>query len=335
MSRSMCVFSPGGSLEPNVLETPMPGVDQVKVEIAACGMCRADIGTTEADTGFPITPGHEIAGTIVELGPGTREAWSVGDRVAVGWFGGSCGRCDYCRRGDVVHCPDRRITGVGSPGGWAETIIADKSTLARIPADLDFDTAAPMGCAGVTMFNATRTALAGARTGMRLAVVGLGGLGHLGVQFASAFGFEVFAVARGESRRDFALSLGADHFIDSSAVAPGSALAAAGGVDAIINTAPAPELVPGLLDGLQPRGQLILTGTGSEPASVPVGKMVAHALRITGHITGSPVDTEAAMDFALRNGIRPVTDRRPLGQAADALEDLRAARIHGRIVLEP
>jgi D-arabinose 1-dehydrogenase-like Zn-dependent alcohol dehydrogenase len=332
MPRSMSVFSPGGSLEPNVLETPMPGVGQVKITIAACGMCRADISTAEAETGFPITPGHEIAGTIVELGPCTRETWSVGDRVAVGWFGGSC---DYCRRGDVVHCRDRHITGVGSQGGWADTIVVDQCTLARIPTGMDFDTAAPMGCAGVTMFNATRTALAGAQTGKRLAVIGLGGLGHLGVQFASAFGFEVFAVARGENKRDFALSLGADHFIDSSAVEPGTALRAAGGVDAIINTAPAPELVPGLLEGLKSRGQLILTGTGSAPASIPVGQMVADALRITGHITGSPVDIEAAMRFAVRNGIRPVTDRRPLDQADSALEDLRDARVRGRIVLEP
>lgn len=335
MSRAMSVFSPGGSLEPTVLDTPMPGVDQVKVQIAACGMCRADISTTEAETGFPITPGHEIAGTIVELGPCTRETWSVGDRVAVGWFGGSCGSCEYCRRGDVVHCRDRHITGVGSQGGWADTIVVPQSTLARIPAGMDFDTAAPMGCAGVTMFNATRTALAGAQTGNRLAVIGLGGLGHLGVQFASASGFEVFAVARGENKRDFALSLGADHFIDSSAAEPGTALHAAGGVDAIINTAPAPELVPGLLDGLKSRGQLILTGTGSVPASIPVGQMVADALRITGHITGSPVDTEAAMQFALRNGILPVTDRRPLEKADAALGDLRGARVRGRIVLEP
>src|SRR5699024_10263603 len=285
----------------------------VRVAVAAAGICGADLGTVSAgaDSSSPVTPGHEVAGTIAELGPGVA-GWRVGDRVAVGWFGGSCGHCDSCRHGDPVHCPERRVPGLSYPGGWSESITVPADALARVPDELDLVDAAPMGCAGVTTFNGVRRGRV--RPGGRVAVVGLGGLGHLAVQFAAAMGYHVTAIARGRDRAELARGLGADRYLDGRD-SPGSVLHDLGGVDAIVHTVPASEPLPDLVRGLRPRGHLVLVGIGPGEVSLPMGRLVSDALTVTGHLTGSPADTEEAMRFAVLNGIRPLIEHVPLEQA--------------------
>ncbi|WP_211221818.1 alcohol dehydrogenase catalytic domain-containing protein [Granulicoccus phenolivorans] len=332
LATMMRVHTPGGELVADRVEVGTPPPGWVALDVVASGVCRADLGTAAAEgADLPVTPGHEVAGTISELGEGI-SGWQVGDRVAVGWFGGSCGHCRACRTGDVVHCPERRIPGVSYPGGWTSRFLAPAAALARIPDGLDFVDAAPMGCAGVTTFNALRTADVPA--GGRVAIFGIGGLGHLAVQFAAAMGYEVVAIARGPERSEIAHQLGADHYLDSTATPPGRALRALGGADAIIATASSTEPVAELIAGLRPHGRLVLIGVDAGALQLPVGSMVSHALTVTGHITGSPTDTEQAMEFAVGNGVRPVTQIYPLVDAPTALADLRDGRARFRLVLD-
>ncbi len=332
MATMMRVHAPGGALVSDQVEVGAPPPGWVALGVAASGLCRADLGTAAAENASgPVTPGHEAAGTIAEVGDGV-ESWQVGDRVAVGWFGGSCGHCRACRTGDVVHCPDRRIPGISYPGGWATRLLAPASALARIPDELGFADAAPMGCAGVTVFNAVRDA--GTPTGGRIAVFGIGGLGHLAVQFAAKAGHDVVAIARGTEKEEVARKLGADAYIDSAATPPGQALRALGGVDAIISTASSTEPLTELIEGLRPHGRLVLVGVDAGSLQLPVAPMVMHALTVTGHLTGSPADTEQAMQFAVRNRIRPMTQTYPLEQAQAALDALRDGDARFRLVLD-
>ncbi|WP_019971683.1 alcohol dehydrogenase catalytic domain-containing protein [Mycobacterium sp. 141] len=328
----MRVDAPGGPLEPHRVTLTSPQRGWVRVAVAACGVCNADIGTAKAGGGaqLPVTPGHEVAGVIAEVGEGV-DGWVTGDRVAVGWFGGSCGHCGFCRRGDVVHCPERKIPGLSYPGGWAESITVPADALARIPDGLDLDEAAPMGCAGVTTFNAIRQANIGA--GGRVAVFGLGGLGHLAVQFAAAMGYDVCAIARGPERADIARQLGACSYIDSQATAPGAALHASGGADLIISTVPTTEPVAELIQGLRVHGRLTLIGVDGGSLQIPAAQLVMNSQVITGHLTGSPADTEEAMRFAHINGVRPLIERMPLQAAGQAVDRLRSGKPRFRIVL--
>ena len=280
---------------------------------------------------LPVTPGHEVAGVIAELGAGV-EGWQTGDRVAVGWFGGSCGHCERCRRGDVVHCPERMIPGISYSGGWSESITVPAVALAHIPEGFDTYEAAPMGCAGVTTFNAVR--YCGAPAGGRIAVLGIGGLGHLGVQFAVAMGHEVYAIARGSEREQLARRLGAHHYIDSDANDAGTTLSEVGGADVIISTASTTAPVAGLTRGLRPRGRLVVIGVDDGTIPIPAGPLVANAQSITGHITGSSLDVEEAMRFALLNGVRPMIERAPLEAANNELQRLKNGDPRFRIVLD-
>ncbi|UYQ79111.1 alcohol dehydrogenase catalytic domain-containing protein [Glutamicibacter sp. JL.03c] len=328
----MRVHAPGGLLAADRVEVGSPPEGWVAIDVVASGVCRADLGTAAAEhASGPVTPGHEVAGVVCETGSGV-ERWRAGDRVAVGWFGGSCGRCPACLSGDVVHCPERRIPGVSYPGGWASRFLAPASALAHIPDALDFVDAAPMGCAGVTAFNAVRGADAPA--GGRIAVFGVGGLGHLAIQFAAAMGHEVTAVARGPEREQASIALGASAYIDSEATPAGKALREVGGVDAIISTASSTAPVAELITGLRPHGRLVLVGVDAGTLDLPVAPMVVHALSVTGHLTGSPADTEQAMAFAVRHGIQPTTQTFPLEQAQSALDALREGRARFRLVLE-
>lgn len=305
----------------------------MRVEVVAAGVCGADLGTvaTTDPAALPATPGHEVAGRIAALGEGVH-GWQVGDRVAVGWFGGSCGTCALCRRGDVVHCAQRKVPGMNYPGGWAESIMAPADTLAQIPDGLDFAEAAPLGCAGVTTFNAVRGA--GARAGARVAIFGIGGLGHLAVQFAAAMGYEVVAMARGSERAEAAANLGADHYFDLESVPAAEALSALGGVDLIISTIPAPPPLKDLMRGLHPRGQVVLLGVDSSKLEFSVAPLVMNALSITGHLTGSPAQIEETMRFAVVNGVRPWIERLPLTDAQSAVERVRAGEARFRMVLD-
>ncbi|MGW9372963.1 alcohol dehydrogenase catalytic domain-containing protein [Streptomyces xanthophaeus] len=328
------VTEPGGSLTPGLVEPVSPTGRSVRVGVVACGVCNADISTAAATgsrTVFPVTPGHEVAGVITGLGEAV-EGWAVGDRVAVGWFGGSCGHCSYCRWGDVVHCSERKVPGMSYSGGWAQGITVPADALARIPDEMDFFDAAPFGCAGVTAFNAVRKA--GIRVGGRVAVFGIGGLGHLAVQFAAKLGYETVAIARGGERESIARDLGAHHYIDSDAQQPGAALKALGGADLIVSTASSTSPVDELLTGLNVHGQLTLVGADAGSVTVPAAQLVMNGHTLTGHLTGSPHETEEAMHFALTNGVRPVIERMPLEKAEDAVARLRSGAPRFRIVLD-
>lgn len=297
--------------------TRRPNDGEVRIDVAACGVCGADAGTVADPSpagGFPVTPGHEVAGVIAETGRGVH-GWQVGDHVAVGWFGGSCGLCTACRAGDVVHCPQRRIPGLSYPGGWSSTITVPASALVLIPEGLSMMQAAPFGCAGVTTFNALRRG--GAQPGDRVAVLGIGGLGHLAVQFAAAMGFDTVAIGRGEDKRQAARELGARHYVDGSREDAGQVLHELGGCRLILSTAPSSAPLAGLLDGLSSRGRLTVVGFDGNPAQLPLGTLVMHARSVTGHVTGSPTETEQAMRFALTAGVRPWVQPVPLGQVGE------------------
>lgn len=331
---TMMVTEPGGAVSPSVTETSSPTGRWVRVSVAASGVCNADIATAAA-TGpgvrFPVTPGHEVGGVIAELGDQV-EGWAIGDRVAVGWFGGSCGRCAFCRVGDVVHCPERKVPGLSYPGGWAQSITVPADALARIPDDLDSFDAAPFGCAGVTTFNAVRKA--GTPEGGRVAVFGLGGLGHLAVQFAAKLGYQTIAIARGREREELARSLGAHHYIDSDTQTPGATLKRLGGADLIVYTASSTAPADELLTGLNVHGRLTLVGVDAGSLTVPAARLVMNGHTITGHLTGSARETEEAMRFAVTNGVRPMIERMPLEEAADAVTRLRSGAPRFRIVLD-
>ncbi|MEW2395517.1 alcohol dehydrogenase catalytic domain-containing protein [Streptomyces sp. NPDC046862] len=330
---TMVVTEPRGPLHPSLTETASPTGRWVRVSVMASGVCNADLGTAAAGAGtsFPVTPGHEVAGVVAELGDQV-DGWAVGDRVAVGWFGGSCGHCSFCRAGDVVHCPERKIPGLSYPGGWAQSITVPADALVRIPDGLDPFDAAPFGCAGVTTFNAVRKA--GTRAGGRVAVFGLGGLGHLAVQFAANLGYETIAIARGGDREKPARDLGAHHYIDSTAQAPGAALKELGGADLIVHTASSTAPVAELLTGLNVHGQLTLVGVDAGSVTVPAARLVMNGHTLTGHLTGSPSETEEAMRFAVTNGVRPLVERIPLEQAGEAVTRLRSGAPRFRIVLD-
>lgn len=332
MAVTMRVLTEGGPLAAERAPTSTPERGWVRVAVSASGVCNADIGTSKAQGAtLPVTPGHEVAGVVAELGPGV-EGWAVGERVAVGWFGGSCGRCDLCRRGDVVHCADRKIPGLSYPGGWAESITVPADALARVPDGLDLFDAAPLGCAGVTTFNAVRHAAVPA--GGRVAIFGLGGLGHLAVQFAAKMGYEVVAIARGAEREALARELGADHYIDSTDAAPGSALRGLGGADLIISTVPTTAPLAELLRGLRVHGRLTIVGVDGGSVDVPAAQLVMNSQILTGHLTGSTVDIEDTMRFAVLNDVRPMIERLPLEAAGEALERLAAGKPRFRIVLD-
>jgi D-arabinose 1-dehydrogenase-like Zn-dependent alcohol dehydrogenase len=331
---TMVVTEPRGPLNASSAETTSPMGTWVRVSVAASGVCNADIATAAATgpgTSFPVTPGHEVAGVIAEIGDQV-EGWVIGDRVAVGWFGGSCGHCAFCRVGDVVHCAERKVPGLSYPGGWAQSITVPADALARIPDELDLFDAAPFGCAGVTTFNAVRKA--GIRAGGRVAVFGLGGLGHLAVQYAAKLGYETIAIARGGDRAEPARELGAHHYIDSKAQAPGAALKELGGADLIVYTASSTASVDELLTGLNVHGQLTLVGVDAGSVTVPAAQLVMNGQTLTGHLTGSPRETEEAMDFAVINSVRPMIERMPLEKAGDAVTRLRSGAPRFRIILD-
>lgn len=324
-----------GPLEPTAVtnNTPKPG--WVAVKIMASGVCGADLSTAagqNASPEHPVTPGHEIAGIVDDIGLEVT-GWNIGDRVSVGWFGGSCGVCHACRSGNQVHCEERKIPGISYPGGWADRIVVPVAALARIPEGMDFITAAPMRCAGVTTFNAVRHA--GLRAGSRVAVIGIGGLGHLAIQFASCMGFETIAINRSSDKRHLALQLGAHQYLDCNNISAGEALQQIGGADHIISTVPSTEAISDLWKGLRTRGRMTLIGVDTGNITVPVPQLVMKAQVVAGHLTGNTADIEECLNFAVLNGISPMTEIFELGEVNQALELLRGGRARFRIVLTP
>jgi D-arabinose 1-dehydrogenase-like Zn-dependent alcohol dehydrogenase len=327
------IQSAGGTLEVADVETRPPDRDEVRIAVSACGVCgtdRAFVHGAFPNMSWPLTPGHEIAGTIAELGQGV-DNFAVGDRVAVGWFGGCCYRCDPCRKGIFIHCVNGKIPSWHYPGGYAESVTAPTSALARIPSELSDVDAAPMGCAGVTTYNALRHT--NALPGDRVAILGVGGLGHLGVQWARAMGFETIAIARGTAKADDARKLGAHHYIDSTAGDVSEALRALGGAAVVLGTAGNSQAMADTVGGLQPQGELITIGVTADPLPISPVQLITPGISVIGHPSGTAKDVEDTMHFAVLSGVRAWIEELPLSQAADGYAAMEQGRSHYRTVL--
>ena len=315
-------------------ETAPPPAGHVRIDVESCGVCHTDAITVEGlrdDPSRPVVPGHEIVGVIAEVGDGVT-AWHVGERVGVGYLGGHCGQCEFCRRGDFVNCTDQPVTGSSVDGGYAEVVTARASGLVRIPDGLTAIEAAPLVCAGLTVYQAL--ARIDARPGALVAVQGIGGLGHLAVQYAVKLGYQVAAIARGTEKAEFATRLGAAHSIDGSSDDPGAVLRDLGGAQAIITTAGSGASMSPLVPGLAPHGQLIVVGVGMDPISVGTLDLIFGARTITGSLTGTSIENEDNLAFAVQQGIRPMNEVVPLADAPKAYERMMSGEARFRVVLD-
>jgi propanol-preferring alcohol dehydrogenase len=318
----------------NLVELPVraPGPGQVRIRVEACGVCHSDAATVEGlfPIDWPRVPGHEVVGCIDSLGSGV-QGWAVGQRVGVGFLGGSCGYCEFCRNGDLVNCRNQEYTGIHHDGGYAEVMIAKASGLVSIPNDLSSVDAAPLLCAGLTTFSALRNAPA--KAGDLVAVLGIGGLGHLGVQYARRMGFEVAAVGRGADKAELAKKLGAHHYIDSAATDPAGALQALGGAKVILITASGGKTVSETFKGLRPGGVSIVLGVGPEPIEASSTDLIFGSRKLEGALTGDPATGDATLRFSALNGVSAMIETVPLEGAADAYAKMMAGKARFRMVL--
>lgn len=311
-----------------------PGPGQVRIRVEACGVCHTDAFTVEGGLpglAYPRVPGHEVVGRIDAIGTGV-QGWKVEQRVGVGYLGGQDGICQLCRGGDFVNCLNQPVTGATQDGGYAEMMIARASGLASIPNELNPVEAAPLLCAGVTTFNGLRHSRA--RPGDLVAVQGVGGLGHLGVQFARKMGFRVAAIARGQDKAELAKKLGAHHYIDSKSKDPVAELQALGGAKLILATAADNKSIAAILGGLAPRGQLVVAGAGgNEPMQINPQLLLFGMRSLAGTLAGSSRDNEDTLSFSFLEGIRAMTETAPLANAAEAYAKMMRNEARFRIVL--
>src|SRR5262245_2004284 len=323
----------GGEFELVEREIPKPGPGLVRIRVLACGVCHSDVFTKDGaypGITYPRIPGHEVAGVIDEVGSGVRE-WRKGQRVGVGWHGGQDGTCAACRRGDFVNCDDGKITGVSFDGGYAEYMLAPAAAVAAIPESLDPADAAPLLCAGITTFNALRHS--GAVPSDLVAVQGIGGLGHLGIQFASKFGYRVAAVGRGAENAALAKRLGAHLYIDSAATNAAAELQKLGGARVILATAPSSKAMSGLIDGLGMNGRMMVVGASADPIEVTPSQLIFGNRSVQGWAAGTATDSEDALRFVEMTGIRPMIETYPLSKAAEAYARMMSGKAEFRVVL--
>jgi D-arabinose 1-dehydrogenase-like Zn-dependent alcohol dehydrogenase len=314
-------------------EIPEPGAGQVRIKVQACGICHSDALTKEGHwpgIRYPRVPGHEVAGLIDALGAGV-SGWSQGQRVGVGWHGGQDNTCPECRRGDFRNCRNLKISGISYDGGYQEYMIAPVEALAAIPDSLNAAEAAPLLCAGITTFNALRHS--GAHPGDLVAVLGVGGLGHLGIQFASKFGYRVVAIGRGTEDAPLAKKLGASFYIDSRSERASEALRRQGGAQVILATAPSSKAMSEVIDGLGPNGKLIVVGAAPEPIEVSPLQLIGGSRTIQGWASGTPTDSEDTLRFAELSGVRPMIETYPLEKAAEAYARMMSGKAEFRVVL--
>jgi alcohol dehydrogenase len=331
--RSAQVPEAGGAFSFVERELPEPQRGQVRLTVEACGICGSDPGFVDGaypGLSYPVVPGHEIAGRVDAIGDGV-DGWQAGDRVAVGWFGGNCGTCQSCREGDFIHCARLQIPGLAYPGGYAEAVIVPSSALAGVPGEMSAVEAAPMGCAGVTTFNALRRS--SARPGDLVAVLGLGGLGHLGVQFAAALGFETVAIARGTGKAGEAKSLGAHHYIDSNASDVAKRLQDLGGAKAVLSTVPSSDAMSATIDGLRRGGELVVVGVTPDPIQVSPLQLIPFSRSVHGHPSGTAREVEETLRFAALTGVRAKTEARPLADVTAAYHRMLSGDARYRMVL--
>jgi D-arabinose 1-dehydrogenase-like Zn-dependent alcohol dehydrogenase len=322
-----------GKIEMAQVPIGAPGPGHVRIRVHACGICHSDfltVGNAWPGLAFPRVPGHEIAGTIDALGEGVT-GWKIGDRVGVGWHGGHDGTCDPCRRGDFIMCRNMQVPGIAYDGGYADYTIVPTVALARIPDGLTFEEAAPLMCAGITTFNALRHSVAGA--GDVVAVLGIGGLGHLGVQYAAKMGFHTVAIARGKEKESYALELGAKQYIDSQSSDIAAELQKLGGAKVILSTVTAADAMEPALGGLGIDGQLLIVGAAMEPLSVPTLPMLLARQSIKGWPSGTNVDSEDTLKFSELTGVRAAIETMPLDGASEAYQRMMDGKARFRMVL--
>jgi len=332
--RVVQVTRPEGPLEIVEREIPDPGAGWVRVKVEACGICHSDAMTKEGmwpGIEYPRVPGHEIAGNIDAIGPGVL-GWTRGQRVGVGWHGGHCGYCDSCRRGDFVTCQVAlQIPGIAYDGGYAEYMIAPAGALALIPDGLSSVDAAPLVCAGVTTFNSLRNS--GARPGDLVAILGIGGLGHLGVQFAAKMGFNTVAIARGLDKEPLARKLGANSYIDSHAQDPAKELLKLGGAKVVLATVTNGDAMSAVLAGLGVNGKLIILGAAAEPLQVPGIPLLMGRRSVLGWPSGSSIDSQDTLFFSAQTGVRSMNEVFPLARATEAYDHMMSGKARFRAVL--
>lgn len=332
--RAVQVSKAGGPFEVVERDVPEPGRGQVRVKVESCGICHSDAfvknGAFPGLT-LPRVPGHEIAGRVDAVGADVT-AFRAGDRVGVGWHGGHCFQCEPCRRGLFINCVNEKVTGISHDGGYAEYTVVPAESLARIPEGLDGADVGPLLCAGITTFNALRNS--GARAGDTVAVQGIGGLGHLAIQFAAKMGFRTVALSRGADKEALARQLGAHEYVDTQATTAAEGLQKLGGADLVLATAPHSEAIAATVTGLRPRGKLLIVAAPFEPLSVSAFPLLS-GKAIAGWPSGSAVDSEDTMRFSALTGVRPMVEVFKLEQAEEAYAKMMENRVRFRAVLTP
>jgi D-arabinose 1-dehydrogenase-like Zn-dependent alcohol dehydrogenase len=323
----------GGDFEVVERELPRPGAGEVRIRVQACGVCHSDVLTKDGSfpgIQYPRVPGHEVAGIIDELGTGVT-AWKQGQRVGVGWHGGQDNTCPSCRRGDFRNCRNLKIPGISYDGGYQEYMVAPVEALAAIPETLNAVEAAPLLCAGITTFNALRHS--GAMPGDLVAVQGIGGLGHLGIQFANKFGYKVAAIGRGPGNAPLAKKLGASVYIDSKATNAAEELQKLGGAQVILATAPSSKAMSEVINGLGPNGKLMVVGASADPIEVTPIQLIFGVHSLQGWMAGTPTDSEDTLRFAELTGVHPMVETYPLEKAGEAYERMLGGKAQFRVVL--
>jgi D-arabinose 1-dehydrogenase-like Zn-dependent alcohol dehydrogenase len=332
--RAAQVKTPGGPIEIVELPIPEPPADWVRIKVQACGVCHSDSLVKEGHLPgmqYPRVPGHEVIGIVDALGEGVTQ-FKKGQRVGVGWHGGNCGHCDNCRRGDFFACTvDLKITGVSFDGGYGEYMIAPSIALARVPDELSSVDSAPLMCAGITTFNALRNS--GARSGDLVAVLGLGGLGHLGVQYAAKMGFRTVAIARGKDKEPLAKELGAHVYIDSQTQDVSGELKKLGGARVILATVTAGDAMSAAQAGLAPRGKLLVLGAAQSMQVSPL-LLIMGMREIRGWYSGTAVDSQDTLEFSLLHGVKSMNEVYPLERAAEAYDRMMSGKARFRVVLK-
>src|ERR1700674_3159113 len=327
------VPGPGGDFQIVEREIPKPDAGHVRIKVQACGVCHSDVLTKEGlwpGIQYPRIPGHEVAGIIDEVGTGV-SAWKKGQRVGVGWHGGQDNTCRECRRGDFRNCRNLKIAGISYDGGYQQYMVAPIEALAAIPESLNDAEAAPLLCAGLTTYNALRHS--GALPGDLVAVQGIGGLGHLGIQFANKFGYKVAAIGRGSENAALAKKLGASMYIDSKSTNAAEALQKLGGAQVILATAPSSKAMSELIDGLGPNGKLMVIGATSDPIEVSPIQLIFGNHMIQGWAAGTPADSEDTLRFSELTGVRPMIETYPLEKAAEAYARMMSGNAQFLVVL--
>jgi D-arabinose 1-dehydrogenase-like Zn-dependent alcohol dehydrogenase len=314
-------------------EIPKPGAGEVLIKVQACGVCHSDMFTKEGawpGIQYPRVPGHEVAGLLEELGAGV-SGWTKGQRVGVGWHGGHDGTCLQCRRGDFGNCQNLKIAGISYDGGYQQYMVAPAEALTAMPESLSDAEAAPLLCAGITTFNALRHS--GAGPGDLVAVLGIGGLGHLGIQWANKFGYKVAAIGRGSESAALAKKLGASVYIDNKVTNAATALQKLGGAQVILATAPSSKAMSEVIDGLAPNGKLMVVGATMDPIEVTPVQLISGSRGIQGWASGTPADAEDTLRFAELTGVRPMIETYSLEKAAEAYARMMSGKAQFRVVL--